>query len=431
MAGKSKAKAAPVEQEEDNSPMSTEIVTVAQPTALEAFGDPKKLEKMKADIGRALAEVVPVNLDMAKPADRKTLKSIAAKIPKLKTKMDAWGSESVEDLRAQITSVDAARKDLREFLDEKRTEIRKPLTEWEEAEEARKTAINDELERIRGLGRIAFGATSADIQVKLDELPKFDAKFFGDIADEAEIVINGAYDALTTAKTIALNNEADAKKRAEEQAELDALRRSNAEATRVSTCRNIIARIKALGGGIDIIAPTDATFTTKELIRTLNGIRITPDFLEFFDEASDAKDAAMDLLNQRVAAEAAERAKIEADAAAEETRKAELEEANRKVEEANNRAAELQRQADEKAAADIKAAEAQAAEAEAVQRHQEEQRTGAVMREATADERRDRSMAETAEDIIAAIAGKNRNEAPLAIVAGVISGKIRHLRFEA
>jgi hypothetical protein len=426
MAGKSKAKAAPVEQEEDNSPMSTEIVTVAQPTALEAFGDPKKLEKMKADIGRALAEVVPVNLDMAKPADRKTLKSIAAKIPKLKTKMDAWGSESVEDLRAQITSVDAARKDLREFLDEKRTEIRKPLTEWEEAEEARKTAINDELERIRGLGRIAFGATSADIQVKLDELPKFDAKFFGDIADEAEIVINGAYDALTTAKTIALNNEADAKKRAEEQAELDALRRSNAEATRVSTCRNIIARIKALGGGIDIIAPTDATFTTKELIRTLNGIRITPDFLEFFDEASDAKDAAMDLLNQRVAAEAAERAKIEADAAAEETRKAELEEANRKVEEANNRAAELQRQADEKAAADIKAAEAQAAE-----RHQEEQRTGAVMREATADERRDRSMAETAEDIIAAIAGKNRNEAPLAIVAGVISGKIRHLRFEA
>jgi colicin import membrane protein len=167
MAGKSKAKAAPVEQEEDNSPMSTEIVTVAQPTALEAFGDPKKLEKMKADIGRALAEVVPANLDMAKPADRKTLKSIAAKIPKLKTKMDAWGSESVEDLRAQISSVDAARKDLREFLDEKRTEIRKPLTEWEDAEEARLTKIKEELERIRVLGQVAFGASVADISAKV------------------------------------------------------------------------------------------------------------------------------------------------------------------------------------------------------------------------------------------------------------------------
>lgn len=70
---------------------------------------------------------------------RKKTASLAAKVSKVKTKMDAIGKELVSDWKSQAKIVDANRKKLRDACDELRDEARKPLTDWE-AEEAEKVA---------------------------------------------------------------------------------------------------------------------------------------------------------------------------------------------------------------------------------------------------------------------------------------------------
>jgi hypothetical protein len=74
------------------------------------------------------------NLDTV--GGRKKTASLAAKVSKVKTTVDAIGKEMVSEWKSKAKVVDANRKKLRDACDELRDEARKPLTDWE-AEEAR------------------------------------------------------------------------------------------------------------------------------------------------------------------------------------------------------------------------------------------------------------------------------------------------------
>jgi hypothetical protein len=65
---------------------------------------------------------------------RKAIASMAYKVSQSKTILDNAGKDLVSEAKAKIKKIDMARKYSRDFLDSLRDEVRKPLTDWEEAE---------------------------------------------------------------------------------------------------------------------------------------------------------------------------------------------------------------------------------------------------------------------------------------------------------
>lgn len=108
------------------------VIDKIQPLALFTEGD--QLDHILQEIkGKALAH--EVNLSTAK--SRKEIASIAYKVSQSKTLLDNAGKDLVKDWKAKAKNVDASRKKTRDFLDALRDEVRKPLTDWEEAEDKR------------------------------------------------------------------------------------------------------------------------------------------------------------------------------------------------------------------------------------------------------------------------------------------------------
>lgn len=78
--------------------------------------------------------------DISTAAKRKAITSMAYKVSQSKTYLDGLGKDLVADWKAKSKAVDEGRKKARNFLDALRDEVRRPVTEWEEAEKARQEA---------------------------------------------------------------------------------------------------------------------------------------------------------------------------------------------------------------------------------------------------------------------------------------------------
>lgn len=88
------------------------------------------LEKLERDV-RAVAT------DISTKAGRAAISSLAHKVSRSKTALDDLGRGLVADWKLRSALVDAERRRIRERLDELRDEVRRPLTEWEDAEKRR------------------------------------------------------------------------------------------------------------------------------------------------------------------------------------------------------------------------------------------------------------------------------------------------------
>ncbi|HGN0316466.1 TPA: cell envelope biogenesis protein TolA [Proteus mirabilis] len=78
--------------------------------------------------------------DFSVAKNRKAFASLAYKVAQTKTYIDKEGKAVVDKLKELPKKVDASRKLFRDELDLLSTDIRKPLTEWEEQEKAREEA---------------------------------------------------------------------------------------------------------------------------------------------------------------------------------------------------------------------------------------------------------------------------------------------------
>lgn len=121
--------------------MANELVVIEQATALDLFTAPEKVNQMLEHI-KSLAEEERKELDsdFSVAKNRKAFASLAYKVAQTKTAIDKAGKLVVDDLKELPKKVDAARKLFRDELDALSTDIRKPLTEWEEQEKAREEA---------------------------------------------------------------------------------------------------------------------------------------------------------------------------------------------------------------------------------------------------------------------------------------------------
>lgn len=111
-----------------------ELIEIQKINAVQVFSA-TGIEPVLKQIEDAARSIVP---DASTPKGRKEIASVAHKVAQSKTQLDQLGKNLVEDWKIKARAVDRERKKMRDFLDNLKADIRSPLTEWEEKDEARK-----------------------------------------------------------------------------------------------------------------------------------------------------------------------------------------------------------------------------------------------------------------------------------------------------
>jgi len=184
------------------------------------FSNESEMDKLIAAV-REKVDVLSPDVNTAKGRDE--IRSMAYKVARTKTALDEAGKKLTEDKRAEIALVDKERKRMRDQLDAMKDKVRAPLTAYEEAEEKRKAAIVERLDKIKQLGAVPFGATIEDIESRREELAAIDpGDGFDDLADQAV----ARHEAATNLLNRALQ---EAQERAERERELAEMRKAQEE----------------------------------------------------------------------------------------------------------------------------------------------------------------------------------------------------------
>lgn len=134
------------------------------------------------------AEVIDEVPDLSTDKGRKRIASVAATVARSKTAVEGVGRAYLKQLK-DIPKV--IEKELREFeaaMNEIRDQVRKPLTEYENAETARKDAIEDAIQGIVDLGTLHGGENSIQIRQKQADLEALiiNAETYQERLEEAE-----------------------------------------------------------------------------------------------------------------------------------------------------------------------------------------------------------------------------------------------------
>ncbi|HTN40916.1 MAG TPA: hypothetical protein VLZ84_07180, partial [Asticcacaulis sp.] len=194
------------------------IVEAVMSSPVIVFTDKAKQEKFYTDIKAEVDSFVP---DVTTAKGRSAIASLAFRVTKCKTGIDAAGKKLNEDARAQINAVDAARRDIRERLDALSDQARKPLTEWEKAEDDRQKAVQAFFDTIDRLATVYASDTSSIISDKLTEMREMEAEIapatFAEREAEALAALSKSVTYMETELARTLKAEADA-------AELERLR---------------------------------------------------------------------------------------------------------------------------------------------------------------------------------------------------------------
>lgn len=191
------------------------IVLPPKETALQVYSTPQGLEPYLAAIKTELDAFVP---DVSTKKGRDAIASIAYKVAKGKTALDNIGKDLVAELKDVPKKIDAERKRMRDLLDLWRDEVRRPLTEWEEAEAAREAGHKAGIEWFNLRAKEHHDLDLSELRASLAEVDgKVVDQAWEEYEAEAHRAKAKALDALTTAIVAREKYEA-------EQAELTKLR---------------------------------------------------------------------------------------------------------------------------------------------------------------------------------------------------------------
>jgi len=200
--------------------MSNEITELPAPdTALTIYSQPIGLDPWLEKIRAEVSGHVP---DVKTKKGRDHIASLAFKVRKSKSALDGLGKKLVDDLKDVPKRIDSERKRVRETLDALAEQVRKPLTDWEAAEEARIEAHKD---RILCMQEYTQEASTYQVDFLRDRIQYLTAmtvdQSWEEFEAEAHRVKASTLEALNSALTKALAYEA-------EQAELARLRAESA-----------------------------------------------------------------------------------------------------------------------------------------------------------------------------------------------------------
>ncbi len=152
--------------------------------------------------------------------ERDALKSYAYNLARTKTTVDNYGKELVSGIKAQAAVIDADRKFWRDNMDLLQEEIRKPLTDFENAEKARIKRLEDEVAVIKMPANLCGEWDAASIKDAIQTLEnKVIDSSFEEFEQEAKLAKFETLEKLRTALAAREKYEA-------EQAELERLRQA-------------------------------------------------------------------------------------------------------------------------------------------------------------------------------------------------------------
>ncbi|RIY41986.1 hypothetical protein [Neopusillimonas maritima] len=208
---------------------STELVELPPAeTALQVYQKPNGLDPWLQRIRDQVTGVAP---DLTTKKGRDEIASRAFKVRKSKTALDNLGKKLVDDLKEIPKKIDAERKRVRETLDALADEVRKPLTEWEAAEEARQAKHNSNVSRLHQFGTNA--SQNLESEVLRDMIAEVDSILVDESWEEFEAEAHRAkakaMEALSTALAVREKYEAEQAELARLRAEAEARTRKDEE----------------------------------------------------------------------------------------------------------------------------------------------------------------------------------------------------------
>lgn len=403
--------------------VGTDLALIGAPvTALTVFGTEGGVDDI---LNRIKAQARAEQLDISTPAGRKAVASLAYKIARSKTMLDGMGKELGEANYKAWKAITAERARVESELDALRDEIRKPLTDWENADKARVAAHEAALAALAETADFYRSENSAaDLRLRLAWLenppPRAWEEFGKRAADTLANEVAKTKVALVEAECREAER-AEAARIAAEKAEMERREREERIAAAAAEKARKDAEAKAAAE-----AQAAADRARRE------------------QEAADAARAAAER-RARQAEQDRIASEVKAKAEAEEARRqaaAERQRLERERQEAQDRAARAE--ADRiTAAAQAKAdAERAALEAEAA-RQSAAERAAAAERQRIADEQAELNRAtaareadrrhrgkingEARDDLVGKIGGITDEQAT-AIVVAIARGEVRHVR---
>lgn len=184
------------------------------PALFEKDGCDSLLKRIKEEVGKFEG-------DISTTKGRKEIASMAMKVAKSKVYLEGLGKDLVTGIKEQAKVIDAERKKVREELDLLKEEVRQPLTDWEDAEKKKVTAIEERIrsfenpiEEFDTLGSVGLLLSSA-VEEKLERLKGI---VIDETFEEFELAATKAKEAALTqleAKFIVLQNAEKEKAEAE------------------------------------------------------------------------------------------------------------------------------------------------------------------------------------------------------------------------
>lgn len=202
-----------------NAKFELEVLSENSNEIVEAFKTEGGAQSLFDRIATQARTIVP---DLSTDKGCKEIASIARKVASTKTAFDAHGKALKEQYTVITNKIDADRKLFRDQCDALRDEIRKPLTDWENAKKAREAEIQSKIAEF-DKGRIDIGSPAELIKSVIAEIESIEIDdSFDDFKDVAKL---RKYECLEHMKVILIERE----KFEAKQAELERLRIAEAE----------------------------------------------------------------------------------------------------------------------------------------------------------------------------------------------------------
>jgi hypothetical protein len=137
-------------------------------TAAELFdADADAVARVIGQVETAARSIVP---DASTDKGRRAIASLAAKVARSKTFLDALGKDHVAELKRRAGEVDAKRRVIRERLDALKAEVRQPLTDYEQREADRQAAIEALIGALRQMPPADPFTDSETLQARIADL---------------------------------------------------------------------------------------------------------------------------------------------------------------------------------------------------------------------------------------------------------------------
>lgn len=289
-------------------------VNVEKAAYMAAFSQAGGLQSIIEQITQQAHEQAK-GLDASTAANRKKLASIAYSVAQAKTGIDGEGKDLVSAAKAKIKVVDDNRKAVRDKLDTLRDTIRQPVTDYEQAEQARLAAIQAVLDQLDTLSSAndsdGLRLSAEQLHMRKHQAAALAKNDYGDMAADVAAKAESTLKYLDTAIAAAEEYE-------QQQAEIERMRTEQAAREQADHEAKIAAEA-AEKARAEAEAKAKAEREASERARIeaqLKAEQAERDKQAAIDRAEAEKQAAVQAERRRIEAESAQAEKAEAERAA-------------------------------------------------------------------------------------------------------------------